>query len=505
TIAWPSGLLVAAAYAYLAGFSLPTQRALIMLCLFVLAALLGRPLSLVRALLLAMAAVLLLDPLAFEQLGACLSFFAVAVLAYGFAGRRATGGLWGGLFSLLKAQLLLGCFLPVALYALGLANGQLGLPANLLAIPLLSFIILPLLLFAAAQEFVGLAWLWPWQWADFALLCLLDYCRWLASLVPQQQQALWWPAWAHSLWLVGGLLLAALLLWLPRGLPGRYLALLPLCLALGLKPAAEPGLRIMLLDVGQGLALVLERQGQVLLYDTGPRFSARFNAGSAIIAPYLRRRGVQRIEQLIISHGDLDHAGGFEALAGQFAIGQLWVEPSELGRYRAYKPQSCQRGRQWQWRGVSIRALWPQPLEPGADKSAYKRNNRSCVLLLQYQGLKLLLTGDIESWAERRILSPALAGVDIMLAPHHGSNSSSHPAWVALTRPRWLLSSAAYRSHYGHPHPKVLARYQESAALNTASTGALLFEYQPDSAGVWRLIGPRRQRIEGRRYWYSAN
>jgi competence protein ComEC len=286
-------------------------------------------------------------------------------------------------------------------------------------------------------------------------------------------------------------------LWLlaPRGMPARWVGavwLLPLLLV---RPAAPaPGeLWFSLLDVGQGLAAVLRTANHTLVYDTGARFSAHFDAGQAVVVPYLRARGVERVDMLIVSHGDNDHRGGAAAVLRAYPAARVFSSVAALGVAADVRP--CREGESWEWDGVRFTLLNP----PHGRFS--RHNNASCVLKVESAYGSVLLPGDIEARAEARLVAhygPRLAAA-VLVAPHHGSRSSSTEAFIAAVRPRYVLVPAGYRNRYRHPHPEVLARYREAGGrlYGTAASGAL--ELRLTAAG----IGLESYRERARRYWHA--
>lgn len=541
---WGGGFS-AIAYAWLADFSLPTQRALLMLWLYLLVAIAGRVVSPWRVFLMALLLLLLRDPWALEQAGGCLSFAAVAALIYGYwAYSKTARTLAAYSWQLLRSQLLIASFLTAVLCYLQLPSGSLSLPANLLAIPWLSFVIMPLLLIACLSWLLEFGWHWPLHWADKAIdglwrylqtlldlremfneyvnLTVLDtpvlnglslQAQFLQALSLQAPSALWWPAIPFNAVSFCLMLLAAFLFWLPKGSHGRFLFLLPLLCLLSpsnlLSPDAEK-LQITVLDVGQGLAVLIEKNAQAVLYDTGPRYSDEYDAGASVVAPFLRGQGIRRLEHMIVSHGDSDHSGGLRSLLEQFPVKQFWTEPGYLQKLPSQdlsinQKRHCVAGESWQWQGIHFKWLWPT-LTPSRHSAAGKQNNRSCVLLMQYQNLKILLPGDIERWAEQEILKnmnedSILCNLDVLLLPHHGSHSSSHKAWADCTRPLMVVSSTAWQNRYGHPSAKVLRRYPHSLQFDTGRDGAIQLQYEPKSDDSMQLKHILRSRQERRRYW----
>jgi competence protein ComEC len=496
--AWPrqrtatlAAYAAAVVYTMLAGLALPTQRALIMLGVGLTGILAYRQLRPGHALLLALVIVLLFDPFAVLGPSFWLSFGAVAVLIYIATGqgmpRRETpvlqrGLLWGKL----QWWLLLG-ILPLSIFWFGRVSVGAVL-ANLLAIPWVGVLIVPLVLLAAAISMLSLPLAcWLFHVADY----LLDmFWRWL-ELVSGLPFNLWSPP-APSLWALLCAFVGVALLLAPKGLPGRWVGalwLLPMVLTKSPVPAVGE-FWLTALDVGQGTAVVVRTHEHALVYDAGPKFSERFNAGEAVVLPYLRSLGINRIDRLLISHGDNDHIGGAQALIDEMPIGSILTSVPE--RFDFIPADHCRIGQRWEWDGVMFEVLHPD--RPG------KGNNSSCVLLVSAPGGRALLTGDIEKQAERLLLRDhRLMPVDLLLVPHHGSRTSSTPGFIDVLRPAHAIIPAGYLNRYGFPKPDVVARYQQRdvAIWVTGDEGAVMFE--AGSEGVYPRLLYRRQ---AGKYWH---
>lgn len=436
----------ALAYGWLADFQVPVRRACLMLALVLCWRLRYRQLDIGWPLLVAFVVVLVLDPLASLQSGFWLSFGAVAVLLLVFAGRLG-GWRWWQAWS--RAQWLIAVGLLPGLLALGLPVSLSAPLANLLAVPWISLLVLPLALSGTA-----LLGVWPAMgeallWLAGGLLNLLfEFLEWLGSgLAPWQSGAL-----------PGGLLVliavGALLLLMPAGVPMRALGW-PLLLLAVLPPRSDVPhgeVEVWQLDVGQGLALILRTRNHSLLYDAGPR-AAGGDAGERVVLPVLRTLGVKRLDMMVISHAHADHAGGAESVARGIPIGRTIAGEPE-GLQPLLLAEACASGARWQWDGVEF-ALWRW------DKAA-DSNSASCVLHLRASsGEAMLLGGDIEAGAERALVA---SGHDIaahwLQAPHHGSRTSSTAALLQAVKPGAALISRGHGNSFGHPHPQVTARLQ---------------------------------------------
>ncbi|MGH8460275.1 MAG: DNA internalization-related competence protein ComEC/Rec2 [Stenotrophobium sp.] len=447
-------LLVAFIYALLAGLQPPILRALLMLSFAALALWSGRVNRVAPALVLALGLILLLDPLAALRPGLWLSFCAVAAIFYVMMNRLRPPGWLAGL---LLVQLMLSLALaPLTLYFFQ-GMSWISPAVNLLAVPLFS-LLMPFLLLGLL-----LGWLWPWAGVPLTRLCaqvlLLghDALAWLSTHLP----AVWVPACAP----VAALLLALFgtaLLFVPRGVPLRPLGLLCF-LPLLFPPQTGPreGFTLTALDVGQGLSVVVRTAHHTLLYDTGPAFDDGYDSGSSVVAPYLLSQGVSRIDLMMISHADRDHSGGAPAVRRLLAV------DDELG---ALTPHPCHDGQQWEWDGVSFEVLHP-------DDGEWNTNNGGCVLRVEAGPYAALLPADIQKPAERRLLAEKLTSLqaDVLLAPHHGSKTSSTEDFIDAVQPRIVIHSAAWHSQFHHPHPSVVARYAAAGARQyvTGVGGAL--------------------------------
>lgn len=475
----------AALYAAVAGFALPTVRTLLMIAAAVTPRLLRRPHTSAQSLALAMLAVLLADPLAPLTAGFWLSFVGVAWLLWCLP--RSSGSR---LRDFLGAQAVVGIgLLPLTVILFGQAS-LVGPVANLAAVPWWSLVVVPLALLGLALD-----GLWPgagtfaWQASAWAFQCSWPLFEALARTPPA---FIWLPT---PIWFALPLaLLGAGWLLMPGTTPGKPLALL-LWLPL-LWPARQlpsPGhAELVMLDVGQGLAVLVRTSRHALLFDAGPALADRFDAGERVVAPALRALGVRRLDRLIVSHADHDHAGGLAAVQRAFP-GAMLLAPAGAG-IAGSRP--CLAGASWQWDGVDIRVLHPPLYFP------YLKNDSSCVLRVATAGGAVaLLTGDIGAVVERKLVreqAPALAA-DLVVVPHHGSGHSSDPAFVAAVGARLALVSAGHGNRFGHPASAALRRWRQAGArvYDSASSGAVR---------VWigNGIGWQRQRASSRRPWDAA-
>lgn len=456
------GFVSALSYALLAGMAVPTQRALIMVGTVMLALWLKRPLYPSHVLAFSLLLVLIFDPMSVLSAGFWLSFSAVALILLTCSGRfPPRRGNWAWIHLWLALGLL-----PM----LVLFFGQFSLIAplaNVLAVPLVSLLVVPLILLAMLMMlFSQTLTSWLLMAADQLLSWLWQWLQWLAAL-PFADGQLGLPL---SLSLL--MMLLVILFLLPRGMPGKSLCLLLILPIAFYQPArpADGHIHFSLLDVGQGLAAVIETRQHTLVFDTGPRYSARFNTGSAVVAPFLKSRGITEVDRLIVSHGDNDHIGGVDGLKQHIAVADIVTSD----RQALTDARVCEAGQQWQWDGVTFHILLPGKGQAGSD------NDRSCVLQVRADNIDVLLPGDIEKDSEQRLLSlyGKQLNSDILVVPHHGSATSSGMDFIQAVDPHYALFAVGYRNRYQFPKKRVVARYQQqgSAIMRTDKDGALLFD-----------------------------
>lgn len=473
-----AALLGAMIYAAVAGFALPTLRTVLMIAVVVAARLCRRPQRAAEALALAALALLLVDPLSVLAPGFWLSFVGVAWLLWCLP--HGSGNMVRDFFSA-QGIAALG-LLPLTVFLFGQASLA-GPFANLIAVPWWSLVVVPLSLLGLGAECLhadlgGFFWRLSAQafdlsWPLFEGLARSGLAmRWLP-------EAAWY---ALPLALFG-----ALWLLLPRGVPGKPLALLLwLPLLWPQRDLPAPGeAELTMLDVGQGLSVLVRTANHALLYDMGPAARDGFDAGERAVLPGLHALGVSRLDRAVVSHADNDHAGGLDAVRRSIPTGSVWA-PDGAG----IKPaRPCLSGARWRWDGVEFLFLHPPLHFP------YLGNEASCVLRIQTAHGAALLTGDIGEVIESRLLrhAPAALRADVVQVAHHGSRSSSHPAFVAATGARYALLSAGYANRFGHPHPAVVERWQRTGAgaLSTPEGGALRIRLGAD--GI--TAQPRRQRL----------
>ena len=447
-----SALALTSMYVVIGGGGLSLLRAFVMSLAGMAALLAGRSSAPSAAFAFALAAVLLIDPMAPLSAGFWLSFGAVAVLL-GFFVPRPRRRSW--LISAVVAQLAIAVvFVPATTGITGLVH-PLGIGVNLVAVPTVTLLLVPLALSGVALIATPIG---PWLLtaADFVVHLLetvLGYADQITPIYVAAQDG--WLAW---------IVVAAAVGLAPTSRLARALLLCTAAMLLLLpRPALPWGhLDVTVLDVGQGTAVLVETANHTLVYDTGPMFPSGRDTGAGVVLPAVRGRGWSRIDRLVLSHADVDHVGGAASVLLGMPVGQVLAGESVPG----IDAQPCQAGARWLWDGVAFTVL-----SPVADH-AFTGNNASCVVLIETASHRILLAGDIEAIVEHGLDVPA---VDVLLVPHHGSATSSTPAWVAATRPRFAIVAAGFDNHFGHPHPRVVSRYRNvgSHIVSTGVAGAV--------------------------------
>ncbi len=486
-IAGLAALVSAGVYTLLSGLSVPAQRSFLMAAVAMLALIALRPAVPSRILALALLTVLVIDPGAPLQVGFWLSFGAVAAILYSVSGRWRERRLFGQTVHL-QLDITVALLPPTLLFFQQFP--ALSPLANLIAIPWVGCTVLPFSLLAALlTPFSAVLSSVALNLAALTMEGLWHILRWLDQ----------WPAVtmlyrpAPPLWTLAFALLGVALWLAPRGLPSRWLGL-PLCLPLLWPPAAAPvvgGFWFTLLDVGEGLAAVVQTRDHVLVYDTGRRLGTTLDAGRAALAPFLRHQGIERVDVLIISHADSQHTGGVRSLRELLPIDRILTSAPEQTPIESV--ERCQAGQSWEWEGVQFQMLHPPP-------AGFNGDNASCVLKVTGQGGRILLTGDIETGAEMALTKTygdELA-VEVLVAPHQGRRNLSTSAFLQAVQPRYVLFATGYHNRYGYPRADTVARYQATGAvlLDSSHEGALTFRLEPGQP-----LEPERYRREHRRYW----
>ncbi len=486
------GLCIAFFYATLAGFSIPTQRAVVVISAFMVSILSKRHASVWQNYFLALFIVLLLDPLSTLAPGFWLSFGAVGLILYGMKGRLQPKGLWWK-WGRIQWVLFVG-LTPIMLAIFGMTSLIAPL-ANFIAIPWVGFLVLPFCLlgtlFLTFSTALGTFFL---NMANGSLSCLFPVLQWFSEF----RGATWVNA-TQPLWtlLIG--FMGVVLILLPKGFPGKnigFIFLLPMFL---IKPLMiDPNTaRVTVLDVGQGLALVVETEGHVLVFDTGPKLNPGFDTGDRVVVPFLATRGRKNIDALVISHGDNDHAGGARSILKAMPVKTIITSEPKL--FPEHNTMACFAGQQWTWDGVHFEMLHPTTV------MTKKRNDHSCVLKVTAGMQSVLLTADIEAKSEHSIIEnmPEKLPATVMLVPHHGSRTSSTLEFIRAINPQIAIIPVGYLNQYGHPKPDIVERYKKEniLLLDTVKQGAISFVLNKKSNN--NSVNIQAYRQENQRYWHS--
>lgn len=496
-----AGLAAALGYALLAGFAIPAQRTVYMLAVVALALWRGRFTSATTVLAWALLTVVLLDPWAVLAPGFWLSFGAIGLILLISTGRI---GKTTWLTEWIRVQWAITLGLVPLLLAMFQQVSLVSPLANAIAIPLVSLVVVPLTLLGALP---------PLEFLLLPAHAVLSACMRALAWLGDMPQAVW-NQHAPVPWAVGAGLVGVVWMLLPgrfgwglgltAGFPSRWLgiiALLPIFFVLPGRPA-RGDLWLTVLDVGQGLAVVARTENHTLLYDTGPGFNSEADSGSRIITPFLRAEGIQYLDTMIVTHSDSDHSGGALSVLEAVPVKRL-VSSLDAGhpiQLAAEEKERCVEGQSWSWDGIRFDVL--NPPERSYGRSGVKTNALSCVLKITTAHGSALLPADIERKTEYELLenhSVAL-GSTVLLAPHHGSRTSSSKEFVRQVDPRVVIFSVGYRNRFGHPQDEVLERYQ--------ALGGMLLRSDTDGAVQLRFadngITVEASRVLQRRYWHDA-
>ena len=478
------GTLFAICYAMLAGFTLPTQRALLMVIIGMWGLISKRNYDATTILSFALILVLMWDPLAAMTISFWLSFLAVFLILY-FIKRQKEKPRW----MVIKLQIFLSlAMLPLTLLFFGSASLTSPL-ANLIAIPWVSLVIVPVslvaLLMMPVSTFIAT------QLLSFSAFMIDILFKSLALISGSALSMVSFTEVPDFLLIVA--FLGLLVLILPKGFPGRWLGIL-LVLPILFHPKEklkENEFTYTLLDVGQGYASVLSTQNHTLIYDTGVKVSDTFDMGKLVLSPYLKSKGIKKIDTMMISHEDIDHRGGANYLYDNFDIDQIISSDKSLFA----DSTACLADQKWQWDGVNFEVFSPFAGFSGND------NNRSCVLKVWNQHHSLLLTGDIQKYAERALLKSHAKQLksEVISVPHHGSKTSSSEEFLSQVSPQIGLISAGYRSRFGHPKPSIVKRYEDAGIelLDTVNHGAISLHFHADK----KAIGREYYRLDNEGFW----
>ena len=481
-----AALLMAVTYSAMAGFSIPTQRACIMLAVFLFALLLRRHPCSWQAWSTALVCVVLINPLNVLSESFWLSFASVALIIYCMSGRLSPHGIW---WKLGRIQWVIAIGLvPLSVWLFQQCS-LISFVANSVAIPWVGFLVAPLSFFGALLLLVSVKLgALVLLLADKILAVLWIFLSWCAHL----PFVVWYQQVCHQ-WMIIAAIFAVIFLLLPAGAPGRYFSIifaLPLLLFVQATPARGTAW-LTLLDVGQGLSAVIQTTHHVLVFDAGPRLGETYDMGESVVVPFLHAIGAQRVDMLVVSHKDNDHSGGANAVIKQFPVVAIKTSVPELFAGATY----CLQGAKWRWDDVEFEFLYPS-----SDK-LHLDNDSSCVLRVSSGDKHILLSGDIEKLAEKTLVERQrdLLAADILIAPHHGSKTSGNDDFIAAVHPRVVLFPVGYRNRYHFPNKSVVRKYEklQVAMFATATTGAIKFVLSAKN----RLLPPDLYRQVHQHYW----
>lgn len=502
-----AGLCAALFYTLVSGYEVPAQRTLYMVATFTVMLLLSRNVSPSQMLAAALIVVLLADPWAILSPGFWLSFGAVALIFYVTANRlhkehwpqkgdgEAVGHLFASSLRMLKeygkVQWAMTIGLIPPLLALFQQLSLVSPIANAFAIPLVSFLVVPLTLLGTLP---------PFEWMLYIAHQAMVLCMSLLEMLDNLPNTVWMqhapPAWAIITGIGGALWMLA-----PRGFPMRWLGsmlLLPMFIVTPPVPP-EGTAHITVFDVGQGLSVAVQTRDHALLYDTGPDFSGESDSGNRILLPALRGMGIMQLDTLILTHDDIDHIGGTESILQGMEVGNIVssLKNTHPKLNTDTRTTPCSDGNSWEWDGVRFDML--HPVETGTTKKFEHDNEQSCVLKITTGQHSMLLTGDIENASEQRLLAmhPDKLAATVLVVPHHGSKSSSSSSFVDAVHPKFAVFTTGYRNRFGHPKEEVLDRYRAAGSeiLRSDEEGAVSIIMNA------QLLSVERYRKSHKRYW----
>jgi len=480
-------------YSGLAGFSLPTVRALLMLSVFLLFTLQSRPMSGYHRLLAAIVVVIIFDPFVLLSVSLYLSFAAVACLLM-INKMRAFNVAWK---NYLQWQLYIIIFLmPLSLFFFS-SYSLIAPVANLISIPIFSFILVPLCLLATLFLFIAP----PVALFLFSLIEQLSRFYFLVLQSLERFNFTGFNVAINNPWLLVLVCMAVLILLyapLRRLKVVACFLIVPIFFVFNNEIKAGQ-FKLTVFDVGQGLAIFIQTRRHKLLYDTGPGYPSGFNRGDSVILPYFNYYQIKNIDQIIVSHFDMDHSGGLNALLTTEALNVGSVISSEKPTYFKHKLKLCTRGQVWYWDKVRFEILHPK--FHWLEKN---RNNRSCMLKISVGKFAVIIPGDVDKNVERRLV---YANIDsshlqasVLIVPHHGSLNSSSFEFLVAVNPKLALCSMGFKNRYGFPRPKLMERYKKQGInfMTTVDEGTMEFIFD-ENEGVTHH---QSWRPKFRRFWH---
>jgi competence protein ComEC len=448
------------------------------LAVLLAAILIKRSLSPSHILATSMLLILIYDPVSILSAGFWLSFSAVAIILFITQGRYpAPKYYW------LKIHIVLAFSLSPLLFLFFQKASLIAPIANIIAVPFISLIIVPLVLFATCFLFY-----FPdisrllFELADMLIHYFWLVMSWFAHF-PFSEISITSLAWYY--WIV--VIIGITLLISPRGFPVKWLGLIGLLPLLYVK-TDRPDTHefwLTLLDVGQGLSAIIQTQNHTLIFDAGAKFGQDSDSGMSVVLPFLNHQGITHIDTFIVSHGDNDHRGGAQSILDNISVNTLLTSAPEHFLHASH----CYSGMAWSWDDVDFELLHPRPSDPLSG------NNSSCVLKVSTGDYSLLLTGDIEAQAEQLLIHryPTQLSSTLLIAPHHGSNTSSTNAFIKAVNPEFVLFPVGFSNRFGFPSKKVVDRYisHKIPTMNTAESGAIQMNVNQD--GYAKPTGWRQQ------------
>ena len=456
------GIIAAFLYTLIAGFSIPTERALIMASMVFISIILRRQHNFFKLYGLALILVLIKNPFNVFNIGFWLSFYVVGIILYVVSQHRNKSLLYRSI----NLQLVIS-IATIPLISWFFTTGSTLSPiANLIAIPTFSFSVIPLSLLGGFFDVLGLSYFANIIFAitNQILILLFKILEYLKDFDFNQ----WNHIQASTLDLII-FIIAILILILPKGLKLRWMAVAPLALII-FNPQTkldENFALITTLDVGQGLSHVVQTKNHTLLFDTGNIYPSGFNLGTSVINPYLKFKNIKKLDKIIISHNDKDHIGGLKGVLKEFKANQILA--SDYKKIPQAKP--CISGQKWQWDGVLFEILNP------SEQNKLNNNNNSCVLKISTLKHTILLTADIEIETEEFLINTIKSKLDsdILIVPHHGSKTSSSHKFLQAVSPNIAIVSSGFKNKYKHPNNQIINRYKKYniEVLNTSCTGQI--------------------------------
>ncbi|MCF6288576.1 MAG: DNA internalization-related competence protein ComEC/Rec2 [Proteobacteria bacterium] len=474
-------------YALLAGLSIPTIRALVMVIVFSLAHVFKTSISRWQAWSIALMIILVIDPFSVLDIGFWFSFGAVAVLMFAFTGRKSSNNF---ISAFIKAQVIILLGLMPLMVIVFQKVTILSPVANILILPLASLLLIPLI-------FISIfVYTFSATMAGFLFTYIEKLSLYLFAILDYLQQLDYVNLTINNInpFTFGLLLLAAIALLLPKLFRWRFIAvvlLLPLFLIKS-NNITEHEFRVNVLDVGQGLSIIVTTKKHTLIYDTGAKFEAGFSLATSVVLPFLQSKGITAVDKIILSHKDNDHAGGIDELRKSFPNAEVLAVTGEY--------PTCVYPKSWTWDEVKFEVLSPYNTNP------YLGNNSSCVIKISSNNGSILLTGDIHEPIEYRLLQNFSEQItsDVLIIPHHGSKTSSSKDFITQVNPKTAINSSGFANQFNHPHPHIKQAYLTNGSefLDTQDQGMieLLFQnsnisilsYQQSNKHFWQVVKSKR-------------